>query len=412
MSKSQDMILLEECFYDIKSKNNVNGAILRIQRVIKRNFDINFTINIVNNDTREFFGMSIYPNKNQIEKIIDAIVNKKSSTDVVIDLWQKTDEWVLEIDSILLYDKNLNANPAEIVAVLLHEIGHVVYSNSIPQRVNRILRYKMMHANLALKKLISWPKAQKIIQLVFVDACSSKNFRYTNLKTERVADQFVEKMGYGENLNNFIDKLVATQGNRLVNRTEEQVDQDVTATVNWTFVNIAELEFRRSNLRTTLQTELLKNPSRFVRDIVYDIRNTFFGKGESENPYTDAVREQYLTNEFNVIVKEGLLSIFDKNGKVKKITQADIDILSVEVGRIENEDDKIYVLDLIYDKLSVINAALDLIKNGQKEKVPVSKDTLESFKAQLERMRIMALETPIKPKQYGVFIKYPKGYEG
>jgi len=412
MSKSQDMILLEECFYDIKSKNNVNGAILRIQRVIKRNFDINFTINIVNNDTREFFGMSIYPNKNQIEKIIDAIVNKKSSTDVVIDLWQKTDEWVLEIDSILLYDKNLNANPAEIVAVLLHEIGHVVYSNSIPQRVNRILRYKMMHANLALKKLISWPKAQKIIQLVFVDACSSKNFRYTNLKTERVADQFVEKMGYGENLNNFIDKLVATQGNRLVNRTEEQVDQDITATVNWTFVNIAELEFRRSNLRTTLQTELLKNPSRFVRDIVYDIRNTFFGKGESENPYTDAVREQYLTNEFNVIVKEGLLSIFDKNGKVKKITQADIDILSVEVGRIENEDDKIYVLDLIYDKLSVINAALDLIKNGQKEKVPVSKDTLESFKAQLERMRIMALETPIKPKQYGVFIKYPKGYEG
>jgi Zn-dependent protease with chaperone function len=412
MSKSQDMILLEECFYDIKSKNNVNGAILRIQRVIKRNFDINFTINIVNNDTREFFGMSIYPNKNQIEKIIDAIVNKKSSTDVVIDLWQKTDEWVLEIDSILLYDKNLNANPAEIVAVLLHEIGHVVYSNSIPQRVNRILRYKMMHANLALKKLISWPKAQKIIQLVFVDACSSKNFRYTNLKTERVADQFVEKMGYGENLNNFIDKLVATQGNRLVNRTEEQVDQDVTATVNWTFVNIAELEFRRSNLRTTLQTELLKNPSRFVRDIVYDIRSTFFGKGESENPYTDAVREQYLTNEFNVIVKEGLLSIFDKNGKVKKITQADIDILSVEVGRIENEDDKIYVLDLIYDKLSVINAALDLIKNGQKEKVPVSKDTLESFKAQLERMRIMALETPIKPKQYGVFIKYPKGYEG
>jgi hypothetical protein len=412
MSKSQDMILLEECFYDIKSKNNVNGAILRIQRVIKRNFDINFTINIVNNDTREFFGMSIYPNKNQIEKIIDAIVNKKSSTDVVIDLWQKTDEWVLEIDSILLYDKNLNANPAEIVAVLLHEIGHVVYSNSIPQRVNRILRYKMMHANLALKKLISWPKAQKIIQLVFVDACSSKNFRYTNLKTERVADQFVEKMGYGENLNNFIDKLVATQGNRLVNRTEEQVDQDITATVNWTFVNIAELEFRRSNLRTTLQTELLKNPSRFVRDIVYDIRSTFFGKGESENPYTDAVREQYLTNEFNVIVKEGLLSIFDKNGKVKKITQADIDILSVEVGRIENEDDKIYVLDLIYDKLSVINAALDLIKNGQKEKVPVSKDTLESFKAQLERMRIMALETPIKPKQYGVFIKYPKGYEG
>jgi len=406
------MILLEECFYDIKSKNNVNGAILRIQRVIKRNFDINFTINIVNNDTREFFGMSIYPNKNQIEKIIDAIVNKKSSTDVVIDLWQKTDEWVLEIDSILLYDKNLNANPAEIVAVLLHEIGHVVYSNSIPQRVNRILRYKMMHANLALKKLISWPKAQKIIQLVFVDACSSKNFRYTNLKTERVADQFVEKMGYGENLNNFIDKLVATQGNRLVNRTEEQVDQDVTATVNWTFVNIAELEFRRSNLRTTLQTELLKNPSRFVRDIVYDIRSTFFGKGESENPYTDAVREQYLTNEFNVIVKEGLLSIFDKNGKVKKITQADIDILSVEVGRIENEDDKIYVLDLIYDKLSAINAALDLIKNGQKEKVPVSKDTLESFKAQLERMRIMALETPIKPKQYGVFIKYPKGYEG
>lgn len=409
-NKSPDMLLLEESFKDIKSKHNTHGALQRVQRVLKRNFDLDFNISISENDTGKFFGMSIYPNQNQIDKMIDSIFNKKSGSAVIVDMWQKTEVWNLEIDSILLYDGRLNANPAEIVAVLLHEVGHIVYSNSIPQRIHKILRYKMMTASMSLKKLIQWSKAQKLIQLVFIEACSSKDYHQVKEDTEVIADKFVIKMGYGENLNEFITKLIATQGNHLVNRGDGALDRDVSAAVNWTFINIGELEFRKTSIRTALQAELLKSPSKFVKEVVYDIKNTFFGSGDES--YADAITEQYIFREFNDVVKEGMLGLFDKHGKVKKVNQLDIDIIEVEIGKIDNDDDKIYVLDLIYDKLNIVNAALDFIKSGEKEKVNSSKDTLISYKSQLEKLRQTVLDTSVKPKQYGVFMKAPKGYEG
>jgi hypothetical protein len=70
------------------------------------------------------------------------------------------------------------------------------------------------------------------------------------------------------------------------------------------------------------------------------------------------------------------------------------------------------VLDLIYDKLDLVNAALDYIEQGKTDKVNQSKSTLTNFKNQLEKLRQTVLNTQVKEKQYGVFIKYPKGYEG
>lgn len=408
--KSQDMLLLEESFKDLKTKNNTIAAIERIRRIVKRNFDIDFNINIINNDTNKFFGMTIYPDTNQLQLIIEEIVNKRSSSDTIVKLWQKNKVWNLEIDSILLYDSRLNANPAELVAVLLHEMGHIIYSNTVPQRVNKIIRYKLMSSSIALKKLVTWGKVQKLIQLVFIEACNSKNYHYTNLRVERIADQFVVKMNYGDSLNEFIDKLIATQGNEFINRQDTQLDKDIEAAVNWTFINITELQFRKKKLRDTLRVELLKNPSMYIRSIVDDIKVAFFGS--SKEIYDTALTEQYLVEEFNSVLKESYNNIFDKYGKVKKVSQSDIDVIEIECGRIENEDDKIYVLDLIYDKLDIIETALDFIANNKRDKVQVSKDPLNSYKKQLDNLRRVVLGKEIRPKQYGVFIKYPKGYEG
>jgi len=67
---------------------------------------------------------------------------------------------------------------------------------------------------------------------------------------------------------------------------------------------------------------------------------------------------------------------------------------------------------LIYDKLEIINTSLQLIAENKKDKVPTPKETLLSFKNQLEKLRKEVLSLTIKEKTYGVFIKYPKGYEG
>jgi Peptidase family M48 len=408
--KSPDMLALETSFMAIKNREDVQGHLRNIQRVLSRHFDLNFTVSIVDNSTNEFFGMTIYPSRNVIESIIDQIVNNKAKTTVLQELWSKNKEWHLEIDSVLLYDVSLNTNPAEMVAVLLHEVGHVVHSNTIPERVNKVLRYEMLHLSYSMKKLFSWKKVHRLLDLVVVEACSSKNFHSARRK-EVDADKFVVKMGYGDNLDHFIDKLVGLQGNRLVDRNEKDMERDVRSIVMWTIDNVSELEYRKRKLRTTLQTEIIQNPSRFVRGMIFDIKALFFG-GADEDSYKELIREQYLIQEINQVVKEGMFDLFDKLGKVKKITQSDIDIIEVEMTRIQNTDDKIYVLDLIYDKLDRINAALELIAKKQNDKVTVSKDKLINYKNQLEKLRKTVLAIEIREKQYGVFINYPKGYEG
>lgn len=407
--KSVDLLALERSFQHLKAKEDVDEKLAYIEKILSRRFDLNFKISIVENRTNEFFGMTIYPAESLIDTLVDSIVRKKDKLEVIEKLWAENKDWYLEIDSLLLYDRNLNANPSEMVAVLLHEVGHVVYSNSVPARVNKILRYKIMELDYGVKRLLSSSKINKLFNLVFVEACNVKNFRFSRLQHELDADRFVVKQGYGEHLDSFIEKLLRSQGNRLINRTEKDIEKDVKAIVTWTIENISELEYRKTKLRTTLQTELLKNPSKFVRQVVTSIKVAFFG-GDGDS-YKELLTEQYLVQEHRKIVQEGLLNLFDKFGKLKKISQSDIDIIEIEASRIENEDDKIYVLDLIYDKLDLINAGLQLINEKKQDKVPVSKDKLLNFKSQLEKLRKQVLETPIN-NQYGLFIKYPVGYEG
>lgn len=408
--KSPDLLFLEECIKNIKTKSNVQGNIDSMARVLKRLFDLKFDISIVNNDGNKFFGMNIFPTRSTMDRIINSMLNNKSKVDTVIEMWQQNDTWYLEMDSILIYDTQLNANPSEIVAVLLHEIGHIIYSNSIPQRINRVMKYTVMNLDYSVKHLIQFHRVRQLFQTVFIEACSSKNFHYTNTDVERIADQFVVKMGYGHELDNFIGKLIATQGNSSVNRPDSEMDDDVRTFVKWSIENISELEYRKTKLKQSLQNELLRNPSKYVRTVFDSIKRTFFG-GDADS-YKALVTEQYLINDCKKIVRESILDIFDNIGKVKKISQSDIDFLALTVEKIDNNDDKIYALDLLYDKLDLVNLALDYIGQGKQDKVSQSKQTLQGYHSQLEKLRQRVLAMQLPDKQYGIFIKYPKGYEG
>lgn len=408
--KPEDFKLLETLFKDIKSKRNIDFTLESIRRVIKRNFDIDMTFSIVDNKTNEFFGMCIYPDKSTIDRLIENIVTEANKIDEILDLWQKNKTWYVEIDSILLYDRNLNANPAEITAVLLHEIGHIIGSNKVPSRLYRIVRYELMKLDYNLKQLIKNPNLRSLFGLTIIEACASKNFKIIDTDSEFSADKFVITMGYRDELNNLLSKMLKSQGNRKLNRTEKDVERDIKIITTWTIDNIDELKFRKRKLENNLGALLLRNPSTYIKSIIDDIKTKIFTNEQDE--YKKVVIEQYRFKEYDKILTESIKDLFGKNGKVKKITQADIDILSIEMDKIENHDDKIYVLDLIYDKMDIVNTALDLIAAGERDKVQQSKQTLLDFKNQLETLRKDVLRIQIKDKQYGLFVKYPKGYEG
>ena len=426
VNKSEEFKLIEQCFSSIKSNNDESGNIARLERALSRIFDLKFHIFITDNTSGVFFGMNIYPAHNIMDRMIDNIVvDKPSDIDTVCKLWAENNEWYLEIDSILLYDMNLNASPAEMTAVLLHEIGHIVYSNTIPQRISKILRYKLMRLNYQTRALAQNNKIRKLFKLTILESCSIKNFRFDN-KKEHIADKFVVHYGYGEYLDSFIGKLIKSQGNQLVNRSDSEVEQDIDAIVNWTVNNLKGLEFRKNGLRTALKVEMLKSPSKYVKDTVEDIYQSLFRK--STDKYRELLSEQYsevphdvysemqadenFVKMCNRIVAEASHTIFDNLGKLKKVQQVDIDVLQVEVDKIRTNDDKIYLLDRLYGMLETVNMALDYISLGKEKKVSQSKSTLTNMKDQLERIREEILAVKIIDSEYGVFIRYPKGYQG
>lgn len=426
IKKTDDLLHIEQCFTQIKAKQDINGNLKRIERALNRLFDLKFELSVVENDTNSFFGMNIYPSVSTMDVLVESIINKESSTSEIIKIWQTNDTWFIEIDSLLLYDTKLGTNPAEITAVLLHEIGHIVYDSSIPRRLTKVLRYKIMKLNYQMRKLVSEEKIRKLFNLAILESCSTKSFTFVNANVERLADKFVIQYGYGEDLDNLIGKLIQTQGNSMINRTESEINGEITSIVNWTVINIKELEFRKKSLRNALKVELLKTPSEFIKRVIQDIHRSFFGDSNdryrqllseqyssvAKDVYSELQADQYLDQFVNRVLKEASFGLFDKFGKLKKLNQSDIDVLEVEAENIQNTDDKIYLLDRLYEYLDLVNTALDYIQLGKPEKVAQSKSTLLRQKEQLEKLREQIMETKIIDKEYGVFIRYPKGYQG
>ena len=413
--KTKDLLLLESYIEEIQLKENVKVNLNAINRLLQRLFDSKFTCSIIEHNPMsndEFFGAYVYPSKDVINQIINSILEEGSKSVSVVELWKKCDEWTIEIDGALLYDNHLKASPAEVVAVLLHEIGHTVYANTIPQRLYKSIKMSTVKLTFRIKQICKIPKVSKIFQIPVLGACQSKNFRYVYDRPEMEADKLVVKMGYGEELNSFITKLVACSNNRIVNRTEKDVDYDVNTIVNWTVENISALEIRKTKLKQTLKTQADTTNSSMLKACYNDIMDEFV-RDDVENFELNLMKEAYFfERSCNSVVEEGLKEFFDKFGKVKKIKPMEIDVIRIEIQKIKKIDDKFFVLDEIYSILNRIDVALQYIEEGKSNKCAQSKETYLAFQKELFEMRDQVLNMEIPETQYGVFVKMPKGYEG
>jgi hypothetical protein len=409
-NKSQDLLLIEQNFQSIKDKRNIDSSLDTIRRVISRMSDLDVSISIVDNKTNNFFGMTMYPNKSTMDKLIESIMEDRSTTERIMDVWMKNKNWIIEIDSILLYDTNLNANPAEIVAVLLHEIGHTVYSNTIPARVTKVIKSELLNLDYKLRALCKKSQVNKIFELAIVEACGQKIYTLRNQSNEFDADKFVVKQGYGNELHNFLDKVIKSQSASKFIQSEGERDKEIEITVKWAIDNVSELRMRKTKLKHTMDVQIYKTPSIFIKTTLRSIRDLFIK--DTESIFKSAVAEQVLLRSHDKIIQESILSFFDKIGKIKKVNKADIDVIEIELDRMANEDDKIYMLDRVYDQLEIVNMGIELIDTGKGDRVAQSKNTLLGFQKRLEKIRDVILRAKVNKRQYGVFLQYPEGYEG
>lgn len=398
----------------INSKGKDDLALNRINKNIKRMFNLDTTLRVDNNIHKEFFGMAVFPHKNVIERVVEELLLENSPNKVtnVEKIWAKNKTWVIEIDSMLLTDMDLNVNPSECVAILLHELGHVAFSNIAVNRLTTAMQYQLVKVNYKTKGILKWKRAQRILDLVVIEACSVKNYVTNPLKEEMYADYYAYEYGYGDALHAFVNKLLQVSGNSMIDRSERDMEKDVSSMAQWSILNISELEFRKTRLKGSLETQMRRTPSVFVHDVIQDIKNRFFARDDEET-YKGMVRESSVSTEFKKysIVTETYRELSDEFGRIKRIKQIDIDMIQLDAGKIRSLDDKLFLLDRIKNLLDTLDASEDMIEMNESKRVLLSKGKIQEFRTQLETIQAMVMK--IKTTQYRGFYKlYPKGYEG
>lgn len=430
--------MIDNVYFDYLMKKINNESLEKKLGVILSGLEFDsgsksFVVNIVKNDGKEpFFGMRIFPVIEEANKITSSMANEKKSLSEICRMWKSISQWYLEIDNSVFDRTELNFIPKELTALTLHEIGHVIYSDTVIEQFYRA--YKESYMRMKISDKASLKYLYLLYNIPLSIACMGR--QWTNgkneIRQEKFADKILAQNGYSEFLLTALNKIIKAYGND-IGQNNDNCENKIRASINWCNLNVQDLVKRKNTLKDELFYQTIKSNSLYIKALSMKILNDL-GVGLREN-YTGAVVESTLdiiqSPEFlskydsyydikrfgNIqmgikIATESYMSALESSrNSIKLPSQYDIDAIAVECDRISNHHDRIYVLDLIYEKLTQINQFESLISDNRTELKKYS-GTINRMRDELEQMRKSTLDKHNFDKEYKLFVKYPKGYEG
>lgn len=436
----EDHKYLADCFMELKSKQTdpvgTKDTLDTITRIIKRNFNIDVKLSIIDTlSDLNFFGFNIYPNNNTLNEIIGYTMldpdhcSIESPIETIKNIWKNCDCWVIEIDAKILYDLSRRFTPEEIVLVLLHEIENNIYCTMRVEKVYEDIKMVCLSVDCKLRHVMKSDLVKKLYALPFVHALEFKCFE-SNIREDSVlSSNEVIANAY----RNMLTKMITYYGNSLIDRECSELDQEVRSMTVFVFEAINDTKYNLWKIKKNTEELLIAEKSPYVKHVLCDamkVLAAYPSEDKDDLPYilesaglgklpekAVKVREDMAIDaaykRIQAIKESYESELLDKLGKCKRVTQEDIDVLRLEVQKISSVDDKIYYMEKVYNKLELVEYALSLIGDAEtKGRVKDSQDKLLKQKEQLLMIRDTIINFKIAPKRYGLFVKYPEGYEG
>lgn len=413
-NKKESLLFIESCFRNIQHEKEISKNLKLIQNTVKREYGISLDISILDNK-KSFFGMCIYPSTGEIELLTKAMMSAPNSKVKYNDLEKLHREFmmkatmVVEIDSMLLYDSNLNASAGEVTAILLHEIGHIVASNSVINRMRRAKEYMMTKFDSNVRRLIGqMPMIDNLFGLVSLQIFS--NQLNIQLLKEKQADELALKEGYGEDLFSILGKLIANGKGDHIKRSNKEIDKDIEVTIDWLVVNIKELQYRKNRLNQSLKLLKLTTPSKYLSNAISHIHDRLF-KHDEDRVVATLVNEAFILSNIKNKKFKAPSGAMDSSGRVKRLVSRDLDIYRAELERVNTVDDKIFLLERLHDLLDIAEYAKYMLET-EPRRVMQSEQTIDQYIASLNDLIRATSNKNISKEKYGLYIKYPADYEG
>lgn len=399
--KSVNIKYIEELFTDLMMKDDVVKTLGSLKKILNTEFNGAICDDIIIGENQEsFYGMGVYPSTQSTKELAMAMSVENSTKEFTKKLINMKMHYTIEIDPKLLYDKILNFNPDEVVAILLHEIGHVVadtdFYNDLMVSYNTAIYNATKDKSTLLGKSLSEEDIQ-LAMLYIISAINSTNINNRSdygkvLLGEQIADKFVVNQGYGEALVKAMDKTTKFYLNKFKKiSTERKIKNDADA-----IAHMAKMfSSRRKYVLSLIDDEIKTTPIKSIKTALKGIKDRLKNIIIHEN-----------TNMLELNEAAGFISKFMSSPT--KITQLDIDELTIEKEMMEDWDDKSILVYKIHKRITQLESAKksDKIKDD-KYYIKI----IEGYITQLNKLLNEVMKFKEVKKSYGVFIKYPKGYE-
>lgn len=376
-----------------------------------------FKVNFVKVNPRETpFIMCVYPDpellSQQTNQLLEALNDK--SRDRFITLWRNFHHWVIEIDTRIVdpSSKLCVDDGQQFVAMLCHEIGHVMnihpcklYYNYYMNKAKMDMYEKMVMGNRNYIWKVFLP------MFVCIDGFRVITRSPIRFVSEIRADLYIPT-NYADALLEYIERHILTNPDTAhgIVLTNEESDCEYQKGVEFSRECIRLMKARRSILKAHVATQYKLSSSQYFKRIYKIVHDAITGddiitgksypnKDRFISYKVDAVHKS-MSQESELILES------------KVVTDRDITLLMVETDAIETYDDKSFVLNTIFDYIEILQRnEAKLLKKTKGDVTTVLNPYKQKIK-QLQDLKVEVMNKKITPPTYGVYIKYPEGYEG
>lgn len=412
-----DAYLKSPNFKKNPEKSNIVPTLVKILPKIA--IGKSFTI-VINKSSRDPFIMSIYPDLQELDeksKELTEIMNDpRSNNEEYVKTWCDIKNWVLEIDvRILLQDSPICVkNGGEFVALLCHEIGHVMVEDPL----SLIYNYKKKRALYDKFDKLMTCKSKFVRRMMLPMFVNTLSFRIVcrkgnSLDKEIAADGYVPDE-YRGHLLEYMNNCVLTTPNTsglVVHDTDYERDQETS--VSFSKESISMMNSRRDVLQHQLNAQYNGCEGSEYKKSLMKLLGKTLGNYDVEKCKKDVVKESVFEKKYTSELVECMNSA-NALLEATKVSDRDLSILEIQCSDIKTTEDKIYLIHTIYDFIEAVTR--ENSSKLKKSKDPNIKEFIknDSRLARLNACRelVMKTETTDVGDHYGLFVKYPKGYEG
>ena len=354
-------------------------------------------LSVIKRELNKFFKdsqcMQVYYTENTDKMFFGIIVNASIDADNIYEYLMGTKDirisrYNLEYDSHL-FNPTLGMTAREIMALTLHEIGHVVNDMTPIQHARQYLDEYLAKTGESVPMSQSYNYRDILAYALKDFIAKDRSAFYTRDTDEILADDFARSYGYGPALESAMGKIIA-KNSKLYTGT----DVDKFAVFIWTLGIYRHLGTRRipairaiNKAKALTGSRIEKMEMDNVLRRIVRIDDHVLIEGTSDGGLVNKIKSRMRKMRYDTM----------------RSLEDDFYEFNMRIRNVEDEDDALYLMRQLNTRISLIE---DYVNSEDLSPTEAKRwnESLEKFK----RIRDDLSSTLVyKGKSYGLFIPYP-----